>query len=153
MMDLGSTVCTPTKPGCMLCPLEPHCYARREGATHLLPVKAAKLKRCERWFHFLLITDTAGRIAIRRRPTDGFWGGLYEIPNEEVESGDWKKRPGSRPTATLKHVFTHFDMHIAAYHVAVGEIPEAEDWQWIEKTAIDDFAFSKAVLKIFRKLF
>lgn len=152
MMDIGATICTPTKPGCMLCPLAEGCYARNEGATHLLPVKAGKIKRSERWFHFWLVRNAAGQLAIRRRPADGFWGGLYEIPNTEQPQDEWKQRPGPKPATTFKHVFTHFDMHIAVYPVGEGEISAAEDWQWIDTEEIEKYAFSKAVLKIFDKL-
>ncbi|MEM6261214.1 MAG: A/G-specific adenine glycosylase, partial [Bacteroidota bacterium] len=44
MMDLGATLCTPTKPGCMVCPLIGVCQAYQKGLTGRIPVKEKKLK-------------------------------------------------------------------------------------------------------------
>lgn len=145
MMDIGSTICTPTKPACLLCPLEAVCEARKQGSVELLPIKVNTLQRKTRYFHFFLQYTADGKIAIRRRPTDMFWGGLWEIPNEEVAESDWKKIEGATAVGTLKHVFTHFDMHIAVYQQAATT---SEDL-YISPHQINDYAFSKAVLKIF----
>ncbi|MEL6653623.1 MAG: A/G-specific adenine glycosylase, partial [Bacteroidota bacterium] len=55
IMDIGSTICTPTKPACLICPLLSHCEGYQQGSLHLLPRKAKKLKRKDRYFHFYLI--------------------------------------------------------------------------------------------------
>ena len=44
MMELGATICTPTNPRCLICPLAGHCLALRNG-THLeRPVKRPRKK-------------------------------------------------------------------------------------------------------------
>ena len=43
MMDLGSTLCTRTKPQCLLCPLQQSCQAFQQGDVTRYPGK--KLKR------------------------------------------------------------------------------------------------------------
>jgi A/G-specific adenine glycosylase len=154
MMDLGSTVCTPSKPGCLICPLEPHCEARKQGITHLLPFKEKKLKRKIRFFHFFLLENEAGDIAIRQRPARGVWGGLWEIPNEEVPETGWKvasPEQGGEYLFGFKHVFTHFDMMIRVYSLAAEEAPDWEGIQFIPTEKIPSFAFAKAILKIFEQ--
>lgn len=149
IMDIGSTICTPTKPACLLCPLENHCEARKQGAVVLLPVKINTLQRKVRFFHFFIEENAAGECIIRRRPTDVFWGGLWEIPNEEVSEADWKTAEAAPLLGTLKHVFTHFDMHIAVFRRAAT----ATDAVFVTPTQVGDYAFSKAVLKVFAKYF
>src|SRR6201991_1831294 len=42
LMDLGSTICTPKKPACALCPINDDCAARARGDQETFPHKAAK---------------------------------------------------------------------------------------------------------------
>lgn len=154
MMDLGSTICTPARPGCLLCPLEQHCEARKQGLTHLLPHKEKKLKRKVRYYNFYLLTDQQERVAIRQRPAEGVWGGLWEIPNQEIEQSQWLARHDPHEgeyLGKLKHVFTHFDMMIHIFRLAPGQGADWGGLRFIEPQEISIFAFAKAVLKIFEQ--
>ena len=42
LMDLGATICTPTRPNCLLCPLSDLCAAYAEGLPERYPIKPAK---------------------------------------------------------------------------------------------------------------
>src|SRR2546421_766282 len=42
LMDLGSSICTPKKPACALCPLNEDCAARMRGDQETFPRKAPK---------------------------------------------------------------------------------------------------------------
>ena len=42
LMDLGSSICTPKKPACALCPLNEDCVARARGDQETFPRKAPK---------------------------------------------------------------------------------------------------------------
>lgn len=42
LMDLGSSICTPKKPACALCPLNDGCAARMRGDQEIFPRKALK---------------------------------------------------------------------------------------------------------------
>lgn len=154
IMDIGSTLCTPTQPACMVCPLVEGCVARKEGLVHLLPHKAKSLKRKTRYFDFYLVTDADGQLGIRKRPDTGIWGGLWEIPNLEVSPAEWSRQ---LPTweghyeGEMKHVFTHFDMQIHVYSIERHGVPADAIEQFISTDNISIFAFSKAVLKIFEK--
>lgn len=151
IMDLGSMICTPTKPGCLLCPLQEGCGARKAGTIPLLPAKSKKLKRKVRYYYFYLVENEAGALAIRQRPEAGLWGGLWEIPNEEVPFDTWQNRTcpyGGQYRQSLKHTFTHFDMMIHVFHLSDRNSPDWEGVQFISKDKISIFAFSKAVLKI-----
>ena len=153
MMDIGSVICTPTKPSCLICPLEKDCLSQKAGSQALLPVKAKKRQRETRYFHFYWIEQN-GEVAILRRPEKGLWGGLYEIPNEEVSLAEWETGKSSKESAekamTFKHVFTHFDMHIQVF-----KIKEKNDWEnpfFVPQSALSIYAFPKAVLKMIEKI-
>ncbi|MEZ4686914.1 MAG: A/G-specific adenine glycosylase, partial [Bacteroidia bacterium] len=71
LMDLGSIICTPKKPGCLLCPLLEGCQARASGRISELPLKLKSKRQEPRYAFFYLVHDEAGRIAIRQRPAEG----------------------------------------------------------------------------------
>ncbi|MDX1907820.1 MAG: A/G-specific adenine glycosylase [Bacteroidia bacterium] len=152
LMDIGAVICTPTQPGCLICPLESVCLARKEGMVHLLPHKTPKGTRKVRHFNFYLVCD-GDAFMIRQRPARGLWGGLWEIPNAESPTPeDWhaQRSPyGGRWRGSLKHSFTHFDMMIHVYEIPAGDAPG--DWSglFINREKIPTFAFAKAVLNIF----
>lgn len=156
IMDIGSVVCTPTKPGCLLCPLQKGCVAYKKGWTTRLPVKKKKLKRKVRYFNFYLIHNDKREVAIRRRPLKGFWGGLWEVPNEEISQSVWKRKDIPKEgtyKGHIKHVFTHFDMMIHVYTASAESFSEESeilrDIQFIPTEKIPTFAFSKGVWKVF----
>ncbi|MEO0895939.1 MAG: A/G-specific adenine glycosylase [Bacteroidota bacterium] len=154
MMDIGATICSPKKPACLICPLQASCVAFKDGLTHILPYKPKKLKRKARYLNFYLVSPEIKQVMIRQRDTEGLWGGLWEIPNEEVEQESWlsKKDPlGGTYQMEFKHVLTHLDLMIHVYKLE--SIPN-RNWgktSFIATEEIPNFAFSKAVLKIFDK--
>lgn len=155
IMDIGATICTPTKPGCLLCPLMDVCEGYRLGMTHLLPRKRPKKARPVRYFHFYLIRSEADEILVRRRPEKGLWGGLWEIPNSEVDLAVYQARDsahGGTPAMRLKHSFTHFDMQIQVFVQEGAEAGTLPEGQFIDREKIATFAFSRAVNRIFEKL-
>ncbi|RMG56362.1 MAG: A/G-specific adenine glycosylase [Bacteroidetes bacterium] len=153
IIDLGATVCTPTQPGCLLCPLETACVARAEGHTHLLPFKEKKGPKPVRYFHFYMVHDARGARLIRQRPAQGLWGGLWEIPNAEVEAEAFQRQldpRGGDYCFSLRHIFTHFEMQIGVYTLPT---PAAAGWegQFVSPEKISTFAFARAVLNIFSR--
>lgn len=152
MMDLGSMVCTPRTPACVACPLASACEAHRSGLQTQLPVKGKKLVRKTVHHHFYLLHDAEGRTCIRRRPADGLWPNLWEIPNEAVEEPVWQKAdlPGYELLGAFKHVFTHLDMLIKVYRGSTSPLPDDATTRWVSRAEIAEFGFSRAVLKIFQ---
>jgi A/G-specific adenine glycosylase len=156
MMDLGATVCNAR---CDSCPLAVQCQARAKGLVDQLPVKAGKLKRKTVWFHFFL-AGGPGELWVQRRPALGLWPNLWEIPNLEVSEADWQHSDldGYALVGAFKHVFTHLDMMIKVY--VGGDLsalegsdppPLSEPRRVIAQGQVGDFAFSRAVLKIFER--
>ena len=85
MMDMGATLCTRSKPACLLCPLQDDCLAHAEGRETDYPVKAKKQAKPSKFSNALLIESSEHDILWLQRPDNGIWGGLWSLPLQFVE--------------------------------------------------------------------
>ncbi|MBP2279860.1 A/G-specific adenine glycosylase [Psychrobacter sp. PL19] len=90
MMDMGATLCTRSKPACLLCPLQEDCLAHEQGREEEYPVKAKKKPKPSKFSNALLIQNSADEILWLQRPDNGIWGGLWSLPLEFIEKIDGK---------------------------------------------------------------
>lgn len=121
MMDLGSAICTPKAPKCLLCPIRVSCAAHAHFDMERFPIKAPKKKKpIRRAISFWLEHD--GHLLLERRPQKGLLGGmpgLFSTPWEEraefPSKEEWlQHRPSEdfwKPVeGKAKHTFTHFHL-------------------------------------------
>src|SRR6056297_2647795 len=112
VMDLGATICTPKRPGCMLCPWRGACAARLAGVAETLPVKAPKKTRPTRR-GLLYVARRGDHWLLEQRPDSGLLGGMLAFP-----TSDWSEAPAPAPPALadwteageVRHTFTHFHL-------------------------------------------
>lgn len=132
MMDLGATLCTRTKPRCTVCPLEKECEAytqEKKGgkAAQEYPQKKIKAKVPVIHKKFLLIVaENLSELWIYKRPPTGVWGGLWSLPELEMEEDIslWLQKKGleekTRQTFfPIKHIFSHFVLHLHPIKITV----------------------------------
>ena len=121
IMDLGATVCVRSRPLCAICPLAPHCGARRYGRQHEIPTPRPRPVRHKRAVVMLLAQLEDGSILLERRAERGVWGGLWSPPQFPSADAarlyaatrlvDAEVEPQSR--TVLRHAFTHFELEIS----------------------------------------
>lgn len=119
MMDLGATVCTRSKPSCLLCPFEDVCMAHARGEERRFPEPKPRKALPERETTLLLLQDGDGRVLLEQRPATGIWGGLWCFPQFDTQ-GDlqgWldQHAPHARlssPWNAFTHTFSHFRLSI-----------------------------------------
>jgi A/G-specific adenine glycosylase len=166
LMDLGATICTPTKPRCLLCPLMSACQAHQEGIQNDLPIRATRSQRPHRDVTAGIIWDRTGHFLITQRPLDGLLGGMWEFPGG-------KRRPGEALAAclhreiseelsieiqvgellcTVEHAFTHFQMTLYAFECSwLGGMPQClgcSDLRWVTLDELAGYPFPVADQKI-----
>lgn len=84
IMNFGAIQCKPQQPNCEQCTFSKNCYAYQNDCVNLFPVKAKKIILKQRYFHFFLIENNRGEIAIRKRIKKDIWQKLYELPMIET---------------------------------------------------------------------
>jgi len=121
IMDLGATVCRRSSPACYACPVAADCVAVARNLQHELPTPRPKRELPERASRFLIARDEANRVLLVRRPPSGVWGGLWCLPEAgEIEFEAVETLPAPRG---LRHVFTHFALHMTFDHARVDKTP------------------------------
>ena len=134
MMDMGATLCTRSKPACLLCPLKDDCLAHAEGRETDYPVKAKKQPKPSKFSDALLIENVDGDILWLQRPDNGIWGGLWSLPLQFVEKVDGKmngntaiKQPENnedKPSSVASDVRSHEKVYEAEFTTAEQIINE-----------------------------
>ena len=149
MMDLGSGICTRTKPDCKQCPLFASCHAHKENTQTEYPGKKPKKTTPIRAIKMLLVSNKSGEILLQRRPPSGIWGGLLSLPEIPVDTdtAQWcKKTIGFTVNEkyrwpVLRHTFSHFHLDISPVLATVKSLKncvmEDSEWVWYNNGPMD----------------
>jgi A/G-specific adenine glycosylase len=160
LMDLGSSICSPKRPACALCPLGEGCAARTRGDQETFPRKAPK-KSGELRRGAAFVVCRGDEILLRRRPEKGLLGGMTEVPGSDwrVAQDDetalmqaptlkdikrWHRKIGA-----VDHVFTHFPLQLVVYTARVpARTPAPDGMRWIRIAMLEEEALPKVMRKV-----
>ena len=159
LMDLGSSICTPKKPACALCPLNDDCAARARGDQETFPRKAPK-KSGELRRGAAFVVTRGAELLVRSRPDKGLLGGMTEVPGSDWRAGQedkaaLKQAPalvGStrwhRKAGVVTHVFTHFPLELVVYTAKVPARTRApKGMRWVPIATLADEALPNVMRK------
>ena len=122
MMDLGSTICTPRAPKCLICPLQPTCRAKN---PETYPRKTPKVAKPDRQGIALWIENNA-HVWLVRRPASGLLGGMRALPGGGWDGSDCPK--AGQLLGTVAHGFTHFNLLLEVHKSSCALQPGGEWW-------------------------
>ncbi len=156
LMDLGSTICTPRKPNCEVCPWSSACLGRAAGDAETYPRKAAKKVKPIRYGTAFVHLNENG-VLVSRRPEKGLLGGMLEVPGTDWETAlpapskvqcsapyiniDWQK------AMPIRHIFTHFDLRL---EVLAARSTHTDNAHRIEVAALDQAALPSVMMKVIK---
>ena len=144
-MDMGATICTRSKPKCVLCPVQSDCVALQTNRVAELPTPRVRKTVPEKHTTFLLLMH-GNEIFLEKRAPQGIWGGLWCPPQIDDGDGvvaDYLQRSGIEvqertELEAFTHTFTHFKLHItpAVLKLAQKHLRVAQDggaWLSVEE--------------------
>jgi A/G-specific adenine glycosylase len=159
LMDLGSSICTPKKPACALCPLNEDCAARTRGDQETFPRKAPKKAGMLRRGAAFIVTR-GDELLVRTRGEKGLLGGMTEVPGSEWLAGQddkaaLKQAPAlkgverwQRKAGVVTHVFTHFPLELVVYTAQLATRSRApEGMRWVPIATLADEALPNVMRK------
>jgi A/G-specific adenine glycosylase len=160
LMDLGSSICTPKKPACVLCPLNEDCLSRARGDQETFPRKAPK-KTGELRRGAAFVVTRGDALLVRSRPEKGLLGGMTEVPTSDwLAAQDDKAALRQAPVLTgvarwhrkagvVTHVFTHFPLELVVYTADVSaRAPTPEGMSWVPIATLKDEALPNVMRKV-----
>ncbi|MCY1396200.1 Adenine DNA glycosylase [compost metagenome] len=161
MMDLGATLCTRTRPSCLLCPLREGCRAHLLGRESDFPVPKPRKALPQKQTLMPILANRDGAILLYRRPSTGLWGGLWSLPEMDdladlapfaerhsLDLGERHELPG------LTHTFSHFQLAIRPWLVRVESAAPAvaeADWLWYNLATPPRLGLAAPVKKLLKR--
>ena len=114
LMDLGSRCCTPRAPDCEHCPVHEDCHDFNHGFREQPGRRHPQLPHRDAWM--VIVQTETGRVLLRRRQTQGIWGGLWSLPEYSSRNAarrwaqdcgnalEWQEEP------PLTHRLSHLEL-------------------------------------------
>ncbi len=160
LMDLGSTICTPKRPACALCPINDDCAALLRGDQETFPRKAPKKAgKLRRGAAF--VVRRGDELLVRTRAEKGLLGGMTEVPTSnwlaaQDDKAALKQAPAltgvarwNREVGVVTHVFTHFPLELVVYTTRVAARSRApQGMRWVPIATLHDEALPTVMRKV-----
>ncbi|MBK8393481.1 MAG: A/G-specific adenine glycosylase [Saprospiraceae bacterium] len=165
MMDFGALACKSANPFCQTCNFNDVCIACKANLVSQLPVKAGKITKKTRYFHYLWL-QRGDEIAIKRREKGDIWEGLYELPLIENQNSSLQieeviqffKNMNSAVSDQYiinhsskldRHVLTHLYLEATIYKIEGNFelFTNNTPYFFVPIENLDNFAFPKLLLR------
>lgn len=158
LMDLGATVCRRRAPACARCPLARQCDARRTARERTIPPVRRRPERA-RLDVACAVIERGRALLLARRPSDGLFGGLWELPSAVVARGgdpraalrrELRERlalrvaPGEE-LAAVERTLTHRRLRLVAFRCRARAPLRGECLRLVPREAVDRLALAAAM--------
>ncbi|MCL1078289.1 adenine DNA glycosylase [Parashewanella spongiae] len=128
IMDIGSAICTRSKPKCSECPIAIDCQAQLQGRQTDFPGKKPKTDKPTRQAHFLVLLEHK-KVLLKQRPSEGIWGGLWCFPefstSDELQTHIQNHnltKVKQQKLSSFRHTFSHFHLDVSATLINLNSI-------------------------------
>lgn len=154
LMELGATICTPRTPKCIMCPVQDHCEAYKNGNVAELPVKKKQKRKKELSYNVYFIVNDKEEVLLQKQEGT-LLRGMYELPKYDVDTsieaieeelGLTLDHPNIH-VGTEKHVFTHQVWYMEGYVLYTKDYHE----DFIPEKEVDDLPMSRAMQKLYHQ--
>lgn len=176
LMELGSEVCTPDSPACLICSVRQWCQAHATGDPQQFPDTRDRPEQKPMRARSCVIDRNVGdkrEFLLRRRSRDGLLGGLWEFPSFECEGEDWPrlsqleelvegyfdglaKLEIDDAIGNATHVFSHRRLQVKVHRLCIDDIEvsceerrDGQDWRWVGEEQLDEVASAALLDKIY----
>lgn len=176
LMELGSEICHPKRPKCLICPVHNLCPTAIKGLQTTIPVAAPKVKY-ESVNEAIVVIRRRSKFLVKQYAEGGRWAGLWDFPRFNLNlsqsnhdnSGNLKRVDGSsrlgdllkdqtglivkiqKTDRQIKHAVTRFKITLDCYianHVSGRLTKNQENYTWMTLAEIEAAPMSVTARKI-----
>lgn len=139
LMDLGSTICTSTRPACPICPINKSCQACQQDSCLDFPLKKSRKAR-EIWQWQPQVWRKRGKIAL-------FWneGKIPFLKNHWILPGSAKQLDNKPKQYSFRHSITHHDIFVVPQRKKGTSTPKS--WRWVPEGEISQWIPASLIKK------
>jgi A/G-specific adenine glycosylase len=164
LMDLGSSLCSPSAPRCLACPLAPWCRTLRLGLTDAIPGPRPG-RPVESFAMAVGLAVKGGKVLLTMRPPGGPFAGMWDFP--AVRAGRRGSaaaleayifgRTGSvvrvgRKSGEVPQSYTRFRVTLRLYPCEVERKGRRKGGRWVEIAGLAGVGLPKASRAIAGKI-
>jgi A/G-specific adenine glycosylase len=162
VMELGSLVCKPKNPLCLLCPVEEYCKAFALGEQEIIP---RPQRRSYRKIEAVIgVIEKGGKYLIQKRPSTGLLSDLWEFPGgkkrkdetlehalrREIKEELATEIDGIEFLTEVKHAYTQFQVKLHAFKCQLKGNPSLskDGHSWVSLRGMRKYPFPSGSAKI-----
>ncbi len=153
MMELGATLCLPTGPHCLVCPVSRYCATRGEHAA--APRAAMLSRRADYAFIARVRRGTAARINTyvlleHRADSLTLMPGMWELP----PIPDGASPAGAHPVLSLRHAITNTNYYVRVFDMPPprGKAASHPHRRWFTAAELPDLPLTGLARKALKRL-
>lgn len=161
IMDLGATLCSRSKPTCLLCPVQEDCAALAQQRVADFPFSKPKKAKPTKQTVVLLLQNAAGDIWLQQRPQKGIWGGLWSLPEvalsecENLVKSKVETLPHQETNLIewmpFKHTFSHY--HLMIHPIGLSSVKRVTlEGRWCALSEAFELGLPAPIRKVIEQL-
>ena len=161
LMDIGTSICTDSKPKCTQCPVKDYCKASELGIASELPKKIKKAKKPNKFGDVYLVHNKQkDSLLFLKRGEKEMLGGMSGLPtsNWDVDYAAIKNPAYIKDNSLkskdmlIKHSFTHFNLtlNIKEAKLINGKILPEYDHFWVRYSELDNLGLPTLFQKVLK---
>jgi A/G-specific adenine glycosylase len=151
IMDLGATICKPSNPSCLECPVNSQCLSAF-NVSSAKKNKTASVKKVIEMNLSLILTKKS--LLLVKNETDSIWKNLW-LPFDSGSIKNHIKNFKLATTQKIKHELTHrtLEINLKTYSsLKELEIETNQTYKWIKKDRIEEYGLPKPISKVIKEL-
>ncbi len=166
VMEMGSLVCRPKSPLCLLCPVQEYCKAFTMGEQEIIP---RPQKRSYRKIEAVIgVMEKQGKYLIQKRPPSGLLSDLWEFPggkrqknetleqalHREIKEGLGVEIAQIQLLTQVNHAYTQFQVKLFAFQcmLRTDPSPAKDGHRWVSLRGMRKYPFPSGSAKIIQFL-